>query len=425
MNKPTKLMGAILVLSAFNAGAQQVDVSADLRFRYENRHGYGTLFSDTLKAANFITQRSRINIDYTSPRLKLRVSPQNVRTWGDVATNAKNDINTQLHETWAEVMISQTWSLKAGRQELNYDDARILGNVDWTMQARSHDVLVAKFTPVAAHTFHLGVAYNANRESNTQENYAVPQQYRAMQYLWYHGQQKEWSWSVLALNQGMPFIDQGKEKIAWNQTFGPRVVYKKQGWNADASLYAQTGKVGLDNLLAWYGALNVNYKTAKGWMPGIGFEYLSGKAGNDGSKDIKSFTPWFGTNHKFNGFMDYFYVGNHANTVGLTDIYAHLAYETPRFKARLTPHVFATAAALYKNGHKMSSYLGTELDLTLGYQVSDFVWLNGGYSQMLATSSMEALKGGSKDVSNNWMYVGLQVSPKLFSFNTTASKEKP
>ena len=42
---------------------------------------------------------------------------------------------------------------------------------------------------------------------------------------------------------------------------------------------------------------------------------------NGDASENKAFTPFYGTNHKFNGFMDYFHVGNHANSVGLIDIY--------------------------------------------------------------------------------------------------------
>ena len=35
--------------------------------------------------------------------------------------------------------MNEKFAFKVGRQEINYDDARIFGNVDWAMQARSHD----------------------------------------------------------------------------------------------------------------------------------------------------------------------------------------------------------------------------------------------------------------------------------------------
>jgi|CXWL01.1.fsa_nt_gi hypothetical protein len=416
------LLTILLFLTTLKTTAQQLDVTADLRMRYEYRHGFSTLIADTQQSANFVAQRSRLNIDYTSQHLKLRISPQNVRVWGDVATTAKSDPNNQLHEAWAELLVNNKFSFKAGRQELNYDDARILGNLDWPMQARSHDVLVTKINPDSINSFHIGLAANALRESNAKENYSIPNQYKAMQYLWYHGKFSKTGLSFLLMNQALPYMELLKEKVAWNQTFGPRLTYTNKSLTADAAVYLQTGKIAKNKLSAYYFSGNISYKTAKGFMPGIGFEYLSGKAGNDLSASVKSFTPWYGTNHKFNGFMDYFYVGNHSNSVGLADVYVNLAYENKKLKLKLTPHYFATAAALYKAGVKYDSYLGTEIDITMGYQVYENVHLYCGYSQMLASVSMEVLKSGSRTEMNNWAWVALHFTPKLFSFKTEAKK---
>jgi hypothetical protein len=41
--------------------AQSVIISAEVRPRYEYRHGYKTLFPDGKEAANFISQRTRLN----------------------------------------------------------------------------------------------------------------------------------------------------------------------------------------------------------------------------------------------------------------------------------------------------------------------------------------------------------------------------
>jgi hypothetical protein len=46
------------------------------------------------------------------------------------------------------------------------------------------------------------------------------------------------------------------------------------------------------------------------WTLRGGFELLSGTDLQEPDKN-SAFTPWFGTNHRFNGHMDYFYVGNH------------------------------------------------------------------------------------------------------------------
>src|SRR5690606_29507219 len=136
-----------------------------------------------------------------------------------------------------------------------------------------------------------------------------------------------------------------------------------------ASAYGQTGSRNEWNLSAWYAGLNLNYNFSATWNAGIGGEYLSGTDMGDTSGDLFSFTPLFGTNHAFNGHMDYFYTGNHLNTVGLLDLYGRISYITPRFEFSIMPHVFSSAANIYDNSGRLQDYLGTEIDLSAGYKV--------------------------------------------------------
>lgn len=408
---------SISLLACANSVWAQLSVDADLRARMELRNGYGTLRSESDEAAAFVTQRTRLVFDYGNKNLKLRVSPQNVRVWGDVATTSKTDYNgTMLHEAYGEAILGPRFSARLGRQELNYDDARILGNVDWAMQGRSHDALLLKFTSdsTGRHSVHLGLALNANKESNFKEDYAQAQ-YKAMQFLWYHGKFNDLGVSFLFLNNGMPYTSTGGQKIAYSQTVGPRLTFAKDAWKADASFYAQLGKVATKDVSAFYAAGNVGYKASDQLQLSLGMEYLSGTDAR-GSADLKSFTPYYGTNHKFNGFMDYFYVGNHLGSVGLMDLNATLAYQKAKFSASLTPHYFASAASIYRaNTTDLDNYLGTELDFTLGYKLMENVKLAAGYSQMFASPTLEDIKGGDKDLSNNWFYLSLAFSPKLLS----------
>ena len=406
----------ITLISCYSTLAQQFDINADLRARFENRNGYGTLKPDKEKAASFISQRTRIVFDYSFKNIKLRFSPQNVRTWGDVITTSKSDANGAFHEAYGEIKMDEQFSFKLGRQEINYDDARIFGNVDWAIQARSHDAFLLKFNPNSKNQIHLGLALNANKETNFYENYAVLQ-YRSLQYIWYHTDFKNLNFSVLVLNNGMPYLDGTEEKLDYSQTIGSRLVYKKENLSIDGAAYLQTGTIATNSVSANYFSANINYKTKSNFNAGLGFELLSGKDQNDTSTDIKSFNPLYGTNHKFNGYMDYFYVGNHNNSVGLTDVYANLSFEKNKYSLKLTPHYFASASSLYSAGEKQDNYLGTELDLTFGYKMYDYVSVDAGFSQMFASSSMEILKTGNKNAGNNWAFLSIKINPNIFTNN--------
>ena len=145
-------------------------------------------------------------------------------------------------------------------------------------------------------------------------------------------------------------------------------------------------------------------------------ELLSGTDRDSTIMVNNSFTPLYGTNHKFNGHMDYFYVGSHVGNVGLQDIYFKAAYKVGKMTPGIDFHIFSAAAILQDqvNNKVYESLLGYEIDFSVGYKLNDFVSFKAGYSQMLATESMEFLKGGSKDEKNNWGWLMLSVSPKFF-----------
>jgi len=113
--------------------------------------------------------------------------------------------------------------------------------------------------------------------------------------------------------------------------------------------------------------------------------------------------------------MDYFYVGNHLNSVGLQDVFLKLNYNQNKWQFNLIPHIFSTAANVYKAGNKMDSNLGTEIDFTTNYTVQKDVTLTAGYSQMFASNTLKYLKGVDNSYTNNWAWIMISINPRLFS----------
>jgi hypothetical protein len=173
----------------FCSGAKaQLSFSAQLRPRFEYRNGYGTLKPKGNKAAFFASQRSRLNFQYTGGRVIFHTSVQDVRVWGqDASTITNADGNRlSLHEAWAEIVLADRkdtsfshskvdyFAIKVGRQELVYDDSRLLGNLDWLQQGRRHDALVLKLKDHGFQT-DLGLAYNQNSDAiNYSGTYYTP-----------------------------------------------------------------------------------------------------------------------------------------------------------------------------------------------------------------------------------------------------------
>jgi len=417
------ILTSIVVIFATSIKAQEIGFSGELRPRFEYRHGYKKLAAPDDDAANFISQRTRLNVDYNSEKFKIYFAIQNVRVWGDVSTLSKNDKNgITFHQAWAEYFFNEKFSLKLGRQEIVYDDQRMFGSVGWAQQARSHDAFLLKFKTGEKGKLHLGFAMNAEGETLFETDYTI-NQYKSFQYAWWHTNFSDaFGLSALFLNNGMEYhkYSDGDRKIAYSQTLGGRLTYKKNRFNADAASYFQTGDTpgGDDkvNLSAYYFTVNAKFKIIDNFTAGAGIEILSGNDQDSSSSDDNAFKPFYGTNHKFNGWMDYFYVGSHMTSVGLTDINIPLIYKKDKFSAVLIPHFFSAQGNVYDriNRKNADDYLGTEIDLALGYKAYKNVIFNVGYSHMFATDTMELLKGGDANETNNWAWVMVTFKPNFF-----------
>ncbi|WP_321318385.1 alginate export family protein [Labilibaculum sp.] len=395
----------------------QLTFKGELRPRTEYRHGLKSLFNSTDEAALFTSQRTRLNLNYNDSKFRVGLSLQDVRVWGDVAQLNMSDKNQlMLHEAWGEIIFNESLSLKVGRQELVYDDSRILGNVGWAQQARSHDLALLKFKTDENGQFHFGLAVNNDSEALKKTLYTT--NYKNMQFAWYHRKADKFDFSLLFMNVGVQVDVNAGVGVAdlesrYNQTFGTILNYRPGKLSLTGSLYAQTGEhASGKDVSAHMFNLGMNFPIGAGWKGNAGVEVLSGTDSNAGANsDYESFTPLFGTNHKFNGHMDYFYVGNHVGSVGLQDIYGGINYGKDKFSFATAIHLFSTQADLYSGADKQDKYLGTEVDLSVGYKYSENVLFKAGYSHMFAADSMQVLKGGDKDETQNWGWVMLVFTP--------------
>lgn len=407
--KTSKLFSTLLILiTTISYG--QLKVDAELRTRSEYRHGVKTLIKDNQNAGLFTSQRTRLNFSQSIEKLNFYVSVQDIRVWGDVPQLNTTDANgLSLHQAWAEVLLDPNYSLKLGRQEIIYDDSRIFGNVGWAQQARSHDVAIFKYKRDGI-KLDLGLAFNQSKENLTGTNLTTPKTYKAMQYAWLHKDWSNLSASFLFLNNGSNTND----GLKYSQTVGTHLKSKQNNLQVAANLYYQFGTDKMNrDLSAYLVGLEGNYKVSTKTKLGLGIELQSGNDYDSNAGDNNAFTPLYGTNHKFNGFMDYFYVGNHANNVGLLDIYAKANFKLNE-KSGLTAfiHNFSAAADINAN---VSKQLGTEIDLVYGYKFTKQIGFKAGYSQMFASEGMEVLKGTSDNNTNNWAWLMVTIKPTLFT----------
>lgn len=136
----------------------QFTLTGQLRTRTEIRNGLGNLVPTDSKSAAFTSQRTRLNFGYKWDRVVFGAAVQDVRVWGQDASSISNadGAKLMLHEGWAEVTLANKadttlkfraldlLTVKIGRQELIYDDVRLIGNLDWLQQGRRHDMVLLK-----------------------------------------------------------------------------------------------------------------------------------------------------------------------------------------------------------------------------------------------------------------------------------------
>ncbi|MGB1314584.1 MAG: alginate export family protein [Chitinophagales bacterium] len=439
------ILSIVFTLLASQIFSQFV-ISAEYRPRAEYRDGYKKLNTMNDAPAFFVSQRTRLNLTYKTNRFKTYLSLQDVRTWGNQKQFVANEANAfSVNQAWGEVFFakSNVFSMKFGRQAISLDNQRIFGAVNWAQQARSHDALIFKYSNPKILSIQLGVAYNQNMGALTNTSYTLAGSYKTFQYLWLNKKllKNKLSISFLLLNKGDEVrndynnngnIDKGEYWDNYSQTLGTYIQFKKDKFSTSLHAYYQTGKVaeyrtdlGPRNISALNIGLDLNYKIYKNLTLFAGYEYMTGQSQTDTTtkynNTIHAFNPFFGTNHKFNGFMDYFYVGNHMNNVGLQDIYFKLKYKNDKFNLGADYHAFLSSAEIKNTDisitdptQKMSNYLGSEIDLYVGFPITKGVKFNFVYTMMFGTKSMEAIKGGDRKQFNNYAYCEVIIKPVLF-----------
>ncbi len=401
----------------------QVTIGAQVRPRGEFRNGFKTLTIEDRDAAFFVEQRTRLFSTFKADRFELHINFQDVRIWGSTNQIYKTDNNslTNIYEGWARYHFDDHWSVKVGRQALDYDNARFFGNLDWAAQGRSHDALSITYqNDSAAFRMDIGAAFNQNgfEPGKLFETFYNGNNYKSMQYVWLHKKFDQGKASFLFQNDGRQVL--ADSSSVFRQTIGLLGSVPVGDVNMNAELYYQTGEnTGNQDISAYLLAFNATFKTAITPIT-VGIDYLSGSSIND--TEDKSFNPLYGTNHKFYGYMDYFYVGNfhgqQGRVAGLSDIYLKSAFKLGG-KSTLNAHfhAFSSAADLFdmeNTSQSIDKYLGTEVDLVLIAKPDDQVTFNLGYSQLFASESMEQVKTlpGDNERLNNWIWVMINFQPK-------------
>lgn len=444
MKKRTKTYSFLLVACSLLSlhPSAQLTLTGQVRTRTEFRDGQGAPLPIGAKPAFFTSQRTRLSFGYNAYRVKVNVTAQDVRVWGqDVSTlnrTTTQDLNgVMLHEAWAELLLTDTavknkaLQLKIGRQELAYDDQRLLGSLDWLQQGRRHDAALLKYE-ARGYLLHLGMAYNQNRElqAGTFYNNTPPgnypantnggSMYKSMAFLYAGKKLKAGSASFLFLNDAFSSyrsdpVTSAKlfDSSTWSRaTTGLFLTNNFKSLSLTASAYYQFGHNALgQNVRAGFMSLQGMYAVSKTLSAGAGVDcYSGGTSGNTSH----AFDPLYGTPHKFAGLMDYYFVASGFGKNGLVD-YALKSRYKPSDKLLLSAdlHQFNSAAAV--SGFATRN-LGQEIDLTGNYAFTKQVAFEAGVARYFTTPLLASAP--VKNVTNvkpqaNWAYLMITVKPEF------------
>jgi hypothetical protein len=403
----------------------QFTLDGEFRPRTEYRHGFGSLIPDDADAGFGISTRARLNAGFKTEGYSFYLSLQDVMVWGENRQLLPYDQNNSfaIFQAWADIKLGEGFSTKIGRQVLSYDDQRILGGLDWAQQGRNHDAALLKYYK-GSFKADLALAFNQDYSNPTGfvsqgTSYDTTGffSYKTMQMLHLNKKWEKFSGSLLLMNNGFQEYEADgvtPDGTSSLQTFGTHLKYNSGKFGAAANLYIQTGQRQgeVDIKGAHLFSLDLSHKTSAKVTLGAGIEFISGNDADAG--ETGAFFPLYGTNHKFNGFMDYFYVGNHANSIGLVDIHASAKFKLGEKSSLLVKALNFSGEQELASGEKS---LGTEIDLVLKQTFKGYALVLG-YSQMFASDGMYELKGVSEDLAagnQNWAWAMIVIKPKFLN----------
>ncbi|MCK9453229.1 MAG: alginate export family protein [Bacteroidales bacterium] len=436
MNKKIYFLLLFFILSAFGLQAQ-FEISAELRPRFELNNGYANVPTDKTEPTYFVSQRSRINLKFNQEKYRMFFSLQDVRVWGadNIATSTgayMNTGSTGIHQVWAEFDVFKNSRIRVGRQELKYDDQRLLAGRNWNQNGLTYDALLYSYQG-ENWQFDVALSYNNDASKGGSAGFGVNnfdvdpigRRLRTVNSIYLKNQiTEEFSLAMLNLLTGYQ-ADKTSSTTYLMATQGFFGEYKKNAFTGKFNAYYQYGKTqsGKD-VSAYMITAEVDYKARK-LNVGIGIDYLSGQDASNPDADYQSkfhaFDLLYGGRSARYGNMNQYVVPSSTQNGGLIDIYPKLAYHfTPKSTLSATYHIFSLATAIDEPGGNLTileGSLGGELDLIYAHKFSKEIVLSAGVSVYNTNDTFAKMKSIStaKIETPIWGWMMLTFKPTLFS----------
>lgn len=320
----------LAALSALSMNAQQdttLAVDLQIRARSEWRDGYKLAVAPGTEPNLLTVQRSRLTFHGSWNRFDYRFGAQDVRTFGGPSGQTQGTIG--VSEAWWAWNATNGMRVTVGRQDIKFDDERVVGAVNWSNPGRFLD----------------GVRWDLRRDDPTKGNTTAALTWdelsQTRRFMAYHRAMvgERHRLSFLVFDQ-----DSDTEPSALTAGFTTRFALGTSIWCATEAYVQQWDRGGMATM----------FIADAGYNGGDGHRWRAGLDLLTDDTAPAAFQPFLGTNHKHYGWMDQFYVGTQSN--GLTSL--RLRHVGPLGQGKswgATAHHFRDAA--------FGFLLGNELDL--------------------------------------------------------------
>ena len=327
---PLALTLASSLLQAADSKAAGVSIFDDIKYKGEirPRYEYANVKANKKDAGQALTARTHLSFTATLfgvENLSGSVGVQSVNNFGYTnyslpSTNPKkydviNDPQAaMISEASIDYKMGKT-KMHAGRSQLNIDNQRFIGTVGWRQLERSYDTVSVKDNSVKnlelMGAWLYGYAGVGGTTTTETSSAIIHASYKVMDEL----KVTAYGYLLASRNDTYGLALTGKADVGAKLSYRAEYAIQK-----DPSLEYR-----VENVKADASYINLDLGAVfSGVIAGVNYESLSG---SDASGKT-SFNPALGTNHKFNGWADVFYVGGAGLPAGgLNDANLRLGYK--------------------------------------------------------------------------------------------------
>ena len=442
MKKYLSISVILFVLSlslASEVYSQSMSIGAIYRPRAEVMYGYRFPPDTSSVPQVVISHRARLYGQYNSDRFSAYVSLQDARVWGDEVTPA--DVpSVAMQLAWGQYNFSKAVGLKVGRQELLYDNKRLLTDGNWIQTGRSYDAATLKLA--LKNNWKIDVVGSYNQQTTTYfGDYYNLSNPKTLDFIWINKSRTDTNFnyniSANLLADGWQTPD--TTGVNFRYTYGLNTSFDWVNWGINLEGYGQSGKTRTINqsgnivpdsfqtVKALMFSVNPWISPFENFRVGVGVDYLSGSDALDSTRGATTnlFNPQFGAAHKFYGRMDIFFnMPQATRNAGLVDAYLNLKYTYKGWDFFADYHYFMlqnNVEDVENPGEALDRALGSEIDLWTNRDITKAISFMTGIHFLLPTRSLEFVKTasfsqiGSPTVTGVWFFAMLTFRPVFFS----------